>query len=603
MWSLSAKPWLGKDEHGGVRSQRLPDREPPEHWRLDAIYATGRPHHPVVSPTGDDVAYVLSSGDESDIWVVATSGGRPRRLSTDRELASYWEDSAPQWSPDGTRIAYTSGSHTMVVERDGGVPRRISDATLGTWLDAERLIVVVERKRTTRLAVVEIADPWPRPFGPTGGDVGAPRALADGRVVAVFWPKDDLSRSDIFVAEPDGNWSTLVGSEDRRALSPVVHGDNLAFVIEDGDWRTIRLADLGTGDHRLVARDEADFDDLEWSPDGSRLVAVRSARGRADLVVVDLEGNVETVQEGGFWQTPTWAGDDIVAIHEAHDTPARLLAISGNSIRTLHDEVPAAVSVAPHTGFERVVFQSKDGLEIEGFLFKPVDTSKPVPAVVYPHGGPTSVYGEEWDGHAQYFVDKGYAWLAINFRGSTTYGLTFERANHDDWGIGDTADCIAAGRYLQGLDWVDSQRLAIFGASYGSYMSLATLVHPENPFACGVAKYGDCDILTSWAQGDRGGREDLERMMSHPSANREGYRAGSPIHTIERLDKPILVAHGEKDARVHVQQAEQLVAELKRLDKQYEYVTYPEEAHGFLRRQSQIDFYRRLERFLDWHLM
>ena len=600
---MSAKPWLGKDEHGGVPSQPLPERKPPEHWRLDAIYATPRPHHPAISPSGDQIAFVLSYGDESDVWVVDSSGGQPIRLSTNRSLDNYWEDSAPQWSPDGNWIAYSSGSHTMVVGPDGGVPRRVSDATLGTWLDDERLVVVVERKHTTRLAVVDIADPWPRPFGPSGGDVSDPRRLHDGRVVAVFWPKEDFSRSDIFVADPEGEWSTLVGFEDRRSLHPAVHGNDMAYVLEDGDWRSIHLADLNTGDHRLLAKEDADFDDPEWSTDGLRLVAVRSARGRSDLVVVDREGGVETIQRGGVWQSPGWVGDEIAAVEEAHDTPPRLVILGGKSTRTIYEGAPAAVTAAPHAGFERVVLSSQDGLEIEGFLFKPRDTSRPVAAVVYPHGGPTSVYGEDWDGHAQYFVDKGYAWLAINFRGSTTYGLTFERANHDDWGVGDTADCIAAGKYLQRLDWIDPDRLAIFGASYGSYMSLAALVHPENPFACGVAKYGDCDILTSWAQGDRGGREDMERMMGHPSKNRARYRTASPIHSIERIDKPILIAHGEQDERVNVKQAEELVAELRRLDKQYEYVTYPEEAHGFLRRASQIHFYQRLERFLDWHLL
>jgi len=297
------------------------------------------------------------------------------------------------------------------------------------------------------------------------------------------------------------------------------------------------------------------------------------------------------------------ATDAIVAIEESHSRPPRLVARVGDESVSLFDGAPAAVTSAPHAGLRRVTFESGDGMEIEGFLFTPRVTDPPVAAVVYPHGGPTSVYGDEWDGHAQYFIDKGYAWLAINFRGSTTYGLTFERANHDDWGIGDTEDCIAAGHYLAALDWVDADRIAIFGASYGSYMALAALVHRDNPFACGVAKYGDCDILTSWAQGDRPGSDDLERMMGHPTANRLAYRAGSPIHQVERLDRPIFVAHGEQDARVHVKQAEELVAELRRLDKRYEYVTYPEESHGFLRKESQLDFYRRLERFLDWHLL
>jgi dipeptidyl aminopeptidase/acylaminoacyl peptidase len=128
-------------------------------------------------------------------------------------------------------------------------------------------------------------------------------------------------------------------------------------------------------------------------------------------------------------------------------------------------------------------------------------------------------------------------------------------------------------------------------------------VHPENRFACGVAKYGDSDILTSWAQGDRGGREDLERQMGHPSKDRRAFHAGSPIHRIERINRPLLIAHGEKDTRVHPKQSEEMVEALDRIGATYEYITYPDEGHGLFKRDSQLYFYRRLERFLDWHLL
>lgn len=600
---MSTPPWLGRYERVGVPSQPRPDLQPPTHWRLDAIYATERPHHPSVSPDGSKVAFVLSSGAESDIWVMPVEGGQPRRLSTDRSLASYWDDSGPEWSPDGTHIAYTSGEEVCVVEVSGGVARRMPDSSMGTWLDNDRLVVVVERDRSTRLAVASIADPWPQPFGPEGGDVTQVRATGDGRLIATFWPKDDRNRSDVVVASPEGAWTTLVGHRDRRALDAVARNGTVAYALEEEEWRAVYLTDLDGSEHRLLREDDADYGDLAWSGDGRRLAAVKTSMGRGDLVVIDPDGTEELLAEGGFWQTPGWSGEDLVALYEGHDTAPRLVKVADGKVELLYDGAPAAVSATPHASFERVTFPSGDGLGIEGFLFRPDETSAPVPAVVYPHGGPTSVYGDEWDGHAQYFIDKGYAWLAINFRGSTTYGLTFERANHDDWGVGDTEDCIAAGEYLAGLDWVDEDRIAIFGASYGSYLALTSLVHPKNPFACAVAKYGDCNILTSWAQGDRPGRDDLERMMDHPAENRSGYHTGSPIHQIEAIERPMLIAHGEKDARVHVKQAEELVIEMKRLGKRYEYVTYPDEAHGFLRRPSQIDFYERLERFLDWHLL
>ena len=210
----------------------------------------------------------------------------------------------------------------------------------------------------------------------------------------------------------------------------------------------------------------------------------------------------------------------------------------GEAALTLHAPAPRAVRAAPHVRPEEVTYASLDGVEIPAFLFRPAGASaeSPAPAVVYPHGGPTSCYGDEWDGHAQYFIDKGYAWLAINFRGSTGYGRDFERRNHGDWGVGDTKDCLAAADFLRTLDWVDGDRLGIFGASYGSYLALLAVADdPGHRYRCAVAKYGDCDILTSWAQGDREGVQDMGRMMAHPSVTRDAYRAGSPVHRLENV--------------------------------------------------------------------
>ena len=92
-------------------------------------------------------------------------------------------------------------------------------------------------------------------------------------------------------------------------------------------------------------------------------------------------------------------------------------------------------------------------------------------------------------------------------------------------------------------------------------------------------------------------------MLGHPGANRDVWVRGSPVHRLSNVQVPLLIAHGERDRRVHPKQSEQLVAELKRLGKTFEYVTYPTEAHGLLRAGPQIDFYRRLERFLDWYLL
>lgn len=602
---MNGKPiWLGKDVVGGVPSQARPDRKAPPHWRLDAVFATTRPHHLAASPDGSSLAFVLDIEGTTDIWSLDVSDGVLTRLTTDRGFVAFWEDTAPVWSPDGTMLAYKSDGHVGLVPARGGPPRRLTAGSAGAWLDDQRLVVIVERDRRSRLAVTSVDDPWPAPLGPKDGDVGRPRVAPDGRIVATFWPKDDLSRSDIIVADPDGSWTTLVGHPDRRAANHALRGEQVAYTLEDGDRAGVFLTDLEGSDHSKLAGGAGDFSDLLWESDGKGLVAVSTSRGRSDLVRIRLDGAVETLAEGGTWDSPVSTVRGTVAIHEAFNSPAAIVAVGQDAARaTIYDGAPASVRSARYAKVERVTFPSTDGLEIEGFLFRPADTSAPVPAVVYPHGGPTSHYGDEWDGHAQYFVDKGYAWLAINFRGSTSYGLEFERANHGDWGVGDVDDCIAAAGYLAGLGWVDPGRVAIYGASYGSYLALASLVRKDNPYACAVAKYGDCDILTSWAQGDREGIADLERMMGRPADNRQAYRAGSPVHDIGRINRPILVAHGERDARVHPKQSEELVEALDQVGATYEYFTYPTEGHGLLRREPQLHFYRRMERFLDWYLM
>jgi dipeptidyl aminopeptidase/acylaminoacyl peptidase len=132
---------------------------------------------------------------------------------------------------------------------------------------------------------------------------------------------------------------------------------------------------------------------------------------------------------------------------------------------------------------------------------------------------------------------------------------------------------------------------------------LAVTDDPERRYRCAVAKYGDCDITSSWAQGDREGVQDLERMMGTPAQAREEYRAGSAYGRLTNVEVPVFVAHGELDLRVSPKQSEQLVGELRRLGKTFEYVTYPTEAHGLLRAGPALHFYQRLERFLDWYLM
>lgn len=619
--------WVGRDQWGGVApSQTRKDLPPPPHWRLEAVAAMRRPHHLVVAPDRRMAAFILDQADNgSDVWTLDTSTGAAQRVTVDRPPAAFWEDTAPAFSPDGSLIAYAGPGGVRIVSASGGPSQLLCEAGSPVWMPNDHLVVSVEQDRlrsgarhsrvteVARLAIVDPADPWPRPLTDPSADPAQAVPSPDGGRLAYSWfPADDRNRSDIHVLDLDsGMIAGLAGVEAMHAHSPAwsPDGATIAYVSEHPGWYQLFTVNAdGTGEPRQLTHGDADLGSPSWSTDGTRILATRSARGRTDVVSIDAStGEVTVHATGGEWQDPHWLADgSIVAVFEDHATPPRIEIITGDARRVVFDPNPAAISAAPHVTPEEVVYRSSDGLEVHGFLFRPVAATgdHPVAAVVYPHGGPTSAYTDAWDGHAQYFLDKGYAWFAINFRGSTTYGRDFERANHGVWGVADTEDCLAAADHLTSLGWVDPERIAIFGASYGSYMALTSLTYdPQKRFACGVAKYGDCDVLTSWAQGDRVGSEDLERQMGHPADHRDWYRAASPIHRIAEIEKPILIGHGELDERVHPRQSEQLVRALERLGKPYEYVTYPTEGHGLLRNEPQLHFYRRLERFLDWYLM
>ena len=610
--------WIGKEEYGGVPTPTRRGDPSPPHWRLEAIAATERPRSIALGPERRTLVFIQDR-DTSDVWLLDLDVGEPRRLTTGRDPMPYWEDTTPAISPDRTTVAYADQGWIWLVPVVGGPPRKLLEAGAPVWLDEQQLVVSIERDDCSRLAVVSATDAWPQPLVRSAppeldlrGDEGAATVSPDGRHVAFsFHPRSDLNRTEIRVVDVEtGTSRALSGAAATHDREPAWSPDGrlVAFTTQREEWYELRAIDVQTGDERVISAVEADFSEPSWHPDGTRLAAVRSARFTHAVVVVAVEtGEVTVVAPGGLYGTPLWTSSGaLVATYDDHATAPELrLLHEGLERRTILAPAPQAVRAAPHVRPEEVSFRSADGLAIEALLFRPPAAAGLAPAVVHPHGGPTDLYGDDWDGHAQYFVDKGYAWLALNFRGSTGRGKTFERGNFDDWGGGDMRDCLAAADFLRTVDWVDGARLAIFGASYGSYMSLCSAVEDAGErFRCAVCKYGDCDLLTTWTQGDRDGVLYCgENMLGLPSANRDAYLRGSPILRLERLAVPLLIAHGELDARVHPKQSEELVAELRRLGKTFEYVTYPTEGHGFLRIGPQLDFYRRLERFLDWYLL
>jgi dipeptidyl aminopeptidase/acylaminoacyl peptidase len=351
-----------------------------------------------------------------------------------------------------------------------------------------------------------------------------------------------------------------------------------------------------------------------WRPDGQHIALVLNRQGAGDLYLLDVaSGELVLLRGGDGWHSlPQWSPDGqwLTVEFESPIQPPdvyRVSAASGEAspLTRIHAARPGR-GWSGATGVRALPQQRRRVHPSPALPAAAALPQAPCPAIVYPHGGPTDEYARTWDMLTQWLLAKGYAVLAPNYRGSTGYGLDHQHSLHGAWGIVDTDDILAAADFLAGLDWVDGSRLGIYGASYGSYLALLALVRdPQTPrrYRCGVAKFGDCDILASWAQGDRVGREDLERQMGHPCANRAGYRAGSPVFDVANMEAPLLVLHGDQDARVHPKQSQQLVEALRQANKTFEYVVYGGEGHGFVQTATLQHFYATLERFLDWYLL
>jgi dipeptidyl aminopeptidase/acylaminoacyl peptidase len=606
-----------KYERGGWPAQPRPDIRPPDGWSIPLITSLGRPRSHSLSPDGKRIAYIWDQSDASDLYIIPREGGWPARMTPDRAPRPYWFDDAPQWSPNGELIAYTEKNHVWIVPVSGGMPKKITSFTTHAdtprWMpNSYHLLVTVERDERQRILLTDIEGSWPLPVSEGPGHDYEPEASPDGRYITyVHSPMEDLNRFDIMLADIENDTTRLLsGTPEMEATYPCWSPDGrlIAFISERPGHYELFVTDPHSGVERQITHLGYDVDDIAWSPDGTRIACTINRRGSLNLAIIEVDsGRVDDLRtDPGVHMRPKWCPDGKTLTFEfespvlPHDI--YVMDLETHHVRQLTFSNLPALQVLDLVMPEEVIYRSYDGLEIPSFIYKPLNPNGA--AIVFPHGGPTSQYLLEWDIWAQYMSAKGYTWLAPNFRGSNGYGTEFERANHNTWGVGDTEDCLFAADYLAALEWIDPKRIAIYGSSYGSYLAVCALAYdPKYRFACGIAKYGDCNILTSWAQSERGTREDMERMMGHPADDREGYDIGSPVRHAANIERPLLIVHGLLDKIVHPLQSEELVEALKNEGKTFEYKTYPDEGHGLLRRKNQLDFYHHMERFCDWYLL
>lgn len=262
---------------------------------------------------------------------------------------------------------------------------------------------------------------------------------------------------------------------------------------------------------------------------------------------------------------------------------------------------------APLVPMEPHEIRARDGLTLTAYLSRPAGPSGPGPVVLLVHGGPWARDHHGYNPYHQWLVNRGYAVLSVNFRGSTGFGKGFISAGDLEWGAKMHDDLIDAVEWAVEQGVADRDRIAIMGGSYGGYAVLAGLTFTPEVFACGVDIVGPSNLETLlqtippyW----KPVLQQFHRRMGNPETP-EGLqllKERSPLHKADRIVRPLLIGQGANDPRVKQSESDQIAAAMQAKAIPLTYVLFPDEGHGFARPENNIAFNAIAEEFLAAHL-
>jgi dipeptidyl aminopeptidase/acylaminoacyl peptidase len=256
---------------------------------------------------------------------------------------------------------------------------------------------------------------------------------------------------------------------------------------------------------------------------------------------------------------------------------------------------------------ETVRFKSYDGMEIPCLLYKPkgLAEGEKVPALLWIHGGPGGQTRLNYSPVIQHLVNHGYAILAVNNRGSSGYGKTFFAADDRKHGDADLKDCVESKKLLATLPYIDTDKIGIMGGSYGGYMTMAALAFTPEEFKVGVNLFGVTNWLRTlksippwWASF----RDALYTEMGDPAKDSVALYNKSPLFHASKITKPFIVLQGSNDPRVLQVESDEIVEAAKKNGVAVEYVIFPDEGHGFVKKENNIKASEEIVKFLDTYL-
>jgi len=419
--------------------------------------------------------------------------------------------------------------------------------------------------------------------------------------------------------------TTISGTESISVFQPVFSPDGhyLAYVSDASGWWQIYLYDLETDAHRQLTSDAADYGLPAWiqglrtysfSPDSKYIFCIRNQAGVNSVWKITIpSGESERVPlpeiYTEFRQIAVSPNNNQIALlASGAETPQRVITYSQKGgVHILARSRDEALAPSSYSTFQPITWQGMDGQVVHGLFFEPnnpmSDSIGKPPLIVNIHGGPTSQRGAAFNIQAQFFTSRGYAYLEVNYRGSTGYGRPYWEALKGNWGIFDVQDAVSGANHLVGQGKVDKDRLVIMGGSAGGFTVLKALEDYPGFFKAGICLYGVANQFTLVA--------DTHKFEAHYSDTLLGplpeasnlYYERSPIFHADKIRNPIAIFQGEEDRVVPRSQSDEIVSSLEKRGIPHEYHLYPDEGHGFRKSKTIENFYQAVEKFLKLNVI
>jgi len=431
--------------------------------------------------------------------------------------------------------------------------------------------------------------------------------------------------------KPDGKggWQPFdtIPMEDMMTTSPITFDKtgNVLYMIDSRgrDTAALTSVDLKTGEKKLIFENpKADVHRVMMHPVEKTIEAVAVEYLRTEWTVLDesVKGDLEylrTVCDGDINVTDRTLDDKFWAVaYVVDDGPVRyyLYDRAGQQARFVFTNRKDLEDVKL-SKMHPLIIKSRDGLDLVSYLtlpsWKDPDNDgrpdKPLPMVLYVHGGPWARDSWGLNSTHQWLANRGYAVLSVNFRGSTGFGKAFINAGNLEWAGKMHDDLIDAVNWAVEAGIADKNKVAIMGGSYGGYATLVGLTFTPEVFACGVDIVGPSNLRTLLETIPPYWKPQLELFATRVGDPRteEGKQLleeRSPLTYVDRISKPLLIGQGANDPRVKQTESDQIVKALQEKNIPVTYVLYSDEGHGFARPENRLSFYAVSELFLAKHL-